>query len=385
MIKLINSSYRKAAQNINILSGLLFSIFSFVYLYYFQGDVVQALHFSLSEGKTYYSYLIGAIIATLILLIIAKLIRDNIKFDVPYLSLSYFPSFLCLSLITDIDYSVYTGNEIMHKWIWLFPLLLLLWWGIKYGLEHFFDMLPEERLTKTHLFISNLSILVLFAVVPILMSNTNINFHHELAVEKAIHDKKYKEALHVGYKSFETSRTLSALRAYAMSLSDEQGLGNQLFKFPQPYGADGLFFSADSKQVLRINADSLYQYLGEKPYINESVKAYLDRLYATQKGTYKVLDYYLSGLLLDKELDKFSAAVEECFFNEDSLPRYYQEALILQSKLSKVKPTFNLDTLLTNRFSKFEEEQSKHDKWIKQKNLIRHKFGDTYWWYYYYQ
>ena len=62
-----NLSYKRAVRILTGACGLLFSAFSFIYLYLFQGDVLGALHYSLSQGKTHYSPLAGAIIITLVL------------------------------------------------------------------------------------------------------------------------------------------------------------------------------------------------------------------------------------------------------------------------------------------------------------------------------
>ena len=48
-------SYKRAARILTVACGLLFSIFSIVYLFVLQKDVVGALHYSLSQGKTHYS------------------------------------------------------------------------------------------------------------------------------------------------------------------------------------------------------------------------------------------------------------------------------------------------------------------------------------------
>lgn len=54
-------SYKRAARILTVACGLLFSIFSIVYLFVLQKDVVGALHYSLSQGKTHYSPLAGAL------------------------------------------------------------------------------------------------------------------------------------------------------------------------------------------------------------------------------------------------------------------------------------------------------------------------------------
>ena len=74
-----------------------------------------------------------------------------------------------------------------------------------------------------------------------ILGNTNVNFHHELAVEQAIRNHHYEAARMVGAKSLETTRTLAVLRAYAMSL--EGTMGEHLFEYPQYYGAEGLLFA----------------------------------------------------------------------------------------------------------------------------------------------
>ena len=55
------------------------------------------------------------------------------------------------------------------------------------------------------------------------IGNTNVNFHHELAVEQAIRNHHYEAARMIGAKSLETTRTLTVLRAYAMSLEGTMG------------------------------------------------------------------------------------------------------------------------------------------------------------------
>ena len=62
-------SYKRAARILTVASGLLFTIFSIVSLFVLQKDVVGALHYSLSQGKTHFSPLVGAIIITVVLLV----------------------------------------------------------------------------------------------------------------------------------------------------------------------------------------------------------------------------------------------------------------------------------------------------------------------------
>lgn len=70
---------------------------------------------------------------------------------------------------------------------------------------------------------SNLAILTLLCLMTVGIGNTNVNFHHELAVEQAIRNHHYEAARMIGAKSLETTRTLTVLRAYAMSLEGTMG------------------------------------------------------------------------------------------------------------------------------------------------------------------
>lgn len=112
-------SYKRAARILTVACGLLFSIFSIVYLFVLQKDVVGALHYSLSQGKTHYSPLVGAIIITVVLLVFRWGINGLMGLKGPVRTLSYFPSCLLLGVLTDVDRTIFHGGNIGDKWFWL--------------------------------------------------------------------------------------------------------------------------------------------------------------------------------------------------------------------------------------------------------------------------
>ena len=230
---------------------------------------------------------------------------------------------------------------------------------------------------------SNLAILMLLCLMTVCIGNSNVNFHHELAVEQAIRDKDYAGARMVGVESLETTRTLTALRAHALSL--EGTMGEHLFEYPQYYGADGLLFDPHSQETLRLNADSLYVYLGAKPRATEKTTDYLARICRDDEGKHTALDYYLSALLLDKKLDKFASAVETYCFEQDTLPRYYREAVVLYKHSHPGYSRAVNDTLMVQRLNEFLSRQKEFTSPTEEKNRMRREYGDTYWWYYRYQ
>lgn len=378
-----NLSYKRAVRILTGACGLLFSAFSFIYLYLFQGDVLGALHYSLSQGKTHYSPLAGAIIITLVLLIFRWGINGLLGLKGSVRSLSYFPSCLLLGVLTDVNRSLYHGGNFADKWLWLLPLLLIMYVGVVFVLRRIFRHWLDHESSVIGLINSNLAILLILCLMTACIGNSDINFHHELAIENAIREKDYKAARKVGYESLDPSRTLTVLRAYA--LSREGTMGEHLFEYPQYYGSDGLLFSSSSQGTLRLDADSLYNYLGAKPYTAESTTDFLARICRDEVGKHTALDYYLSALLLDKKLDKFASVVEDSFFEQDTLPRYYHEAIMLYKQSHPAYPRVLNDTLMIQRLQEFDKLQKEYTSPVEQKNRMRREFGDTYWWYYRYQ
>ncbi len=378
-----NLSYKRAVRILTGACGLLFSAFSFIYLYLFQGDVLGALHYSLSQGKTHYSPLAGAIIITLVLLIFRWGINGLLGLKGSVRSLSYFPSCLLLGVLTDVNRSLYHGGNFADKWLWLLPLLLIMYVGVVFVLRRIFRHWLDHESSIIGLINSNLAILLILCLMTACIGNSDINFHHELAIENAIREKDYKAARKVGYESLDPSRTLTVLRAYA--LSREGTMGEHLFEYPQYYGSDGLLFSSSSQGTLRLDADSLYNYLGAKPYTAESTTDFLARICRDEVGKHTALDYYLSALLLDKKLDKFASVVEDSFFEQDTLPRYYREAIMLYKQSHPAYPCVLNDTLMIQRLQEFDKLQKEYTSPVEQKNRMRREFGDTYWWYYRYQ
>ena len=378
-----NLSYKRAVRILTGACGLLFSAFSFIYLYLFQGDVLGALHYSLSQGKTHYSPLAGAIIITLVLLIFRWGINGLLGLKGSVRSLSYFPSCLLLGVLTDVNRSLYHGGNFADKWLWLLPLLLIMYVGVVFVLRRIFRHWLDHESSIIGLINSNLAILLILCLMTACIGNSDINFHHELAIENAIREKDYKAARKVGYESLDPSRTLTVLRAYA--LSREGTMGEHLFEYPQYYGSDGLLFSSSSQGTLRLDADSLYNYLGAKPYTAESTTDFLARICRDEVVKHTALDYYLSALLLDKKLDKFASVVEDSFFEQDTLPRYYREAIMPYKQSHPAYPRVLNDTLMIQRLQEFDKLQKEYTSPVEQKNRMRREFGDTYWWYYRYQ
>jgi hypothetical protein len=202
-----------------------------------------------------------------------------------------------------------------------------------------------------------------------------------LQVEEALRKQDYEKARKVGEKTMDPSRNLTALRAYAMSR--EGTMGEYLFQYPQLYGAAGLLMGTSNDKALRLNADSLYTYLGAKPSLGEPAMNFFHRICQEESGNYTTLDYYLSALLLEKELDRFVKAFNELYTVKDSVPKYYQQALFLYEKMHPLSSEIR-DEAMEEEWKAYQNRKEELSGMVGENNWMRREFGDTYWWYYQY-
>ena len=374
---------RRTARIIAVASGLLFSVFSITYLSVFQKDVMESLHYSLAQGKTVYAPWMSAFLVTAVLLVLRWAINGLTGLKGPLKALSYFPSCLLLGVLTDVSHDVYHGGGIADVWTWMLPLVLVAYVAIAWLLARAARMWLNPELPDGLVVNSNLLILLLLCFMTVGIGNDNIHFHHELQVEEALRRQDYGQALEVAGKTMDPSRNLTVLRAYAMS---RQGtMGENLFRYPQLYGAAGLLMGASNDKALRLNADSLSVYLGAKPALGEPALDFFRRICHEETGNYTTLDYYLSALLLEKKLDEFVKEFEALYTVRDSIPFYYNQALFLYAKMHDSAIDEVSVEALNGLWEKYRTKQEELSGHRGEANWMRREFGDTYWWYYQYK
>ena len=374
---------RRTARIISVASGLLFSAFSITYLSVFQKDVMEALHYSLAQGKTVYAPWVSAIIITVVLLVFRWALNGLTSLKGLLKGLSYFPSCLLLGVLTDVGHNVYHGGGIAEVWAWKLPLVLVIYVLIAWFLGRTARLWLNPQIQDGYVINSNLLTLLVFCVMTIGIGNDNIHFHHELQVEEALRKQEYERALEVAGKTMDPSRNLTALRAYAMS---RQGMmGESIFRYPQLYGAAGLLMDASNDKALRLNADSLSVYLGGKPVLGETALDFFRRICHEETGNYTTLDYYLSALLLEKKLDEFVNEFDALYIVRDSIPLYYNQALFLYAKMHDRSTEEITNEDLEALWEKYRTKQKELSGHRGEANWMRREFGDTYWWYYQYK
>ena len=375
--------YQRTARILTVACGLLFSVFCFLYLYVFQQDLLEAFHYSLAEGKTRFSPLGTALWTTGILMLVRWLVNRLLHLQGGVRELAYFPSCLLLGVFTSVGSAVYQGKAIETVWMWLLPLLLVLFFGVAYVARKFWDAYFGRTFDEWWTVNTNLLILLLLCVMTVSVGNTDIHFHHELAVEASLKQGDYARAREIGKKMVHPSRSLTALRMY--TLSKDKAMGEALFQYPQLYGAEGLLLDGESGNRFRLTSDSLYVYLGSAPQAGEKAVDYFGRICRDEVGSHVALDYYLSALLLERRLEKFTAEFEALYEAGDSIPRYYEEALFLHDKLHPSKTRKVESEELEQKWKAYEERQLELAGTVGEGNHMRRKFGDTFWCYYQYR
>lgn len=375
----IHTSNKETARVLPWVCGSLFFAFSFVYLFVFQRDVLETLHYSLAHGKTQYAPLASAVVLSVVLVLLRWGTGCLLGLRGKWHSWAYFPSCLLLGVLTDVGRGVYM-KEYHSVWGWLLPVLLLAYVVVSFGVRHVLHQ-GTKVVEKTSVVTLNVNMLVLIGLclMAVSIGNTNRDFHRELQIERYLRSGQYGKALGVDTYAQKPTRTQTALRA--MSMAHEGTMGEKLFQYPQLYKSEGLFFDDDSLNTLRYTNDSLYRLLGVRPYPREPHLLFLKNICYKGTGKYVALDYYLSALLLDKNIGGFRNAIVDFYDSSDTLPRYYKEAMLLCGRTH----SFPVDSLMFQRFTAFNEKRVQYSGRMEEHKEMKNEFGDTYWWYYHYQ
>lgn len=385
---IINNSkslLENAARILSVSCGVLFVLFSFFYLFKIQGEILAEAQFVFSKGVTTYSVPIGAVVITVILYLLQFVVQLIAKIPARWYSLSFFPSFLVLTILTDINRKVF-DNFTFGAWTWLVPVLLVLYILIIIWLKK----IPESNSEKEHgniyayLWPNYLIMLAMCIITGSRQGATDV-YHYELRTERLILDGDYEEALTVGKKSLSASRRLTELRAYAMAKSG--CLGESLFEYPQYYGSAGLLDINDTLSHYRLSVQEICRTLGA--YCGKSIKTtdgYLKLMLDRDTANAQPLgDYYLCTLLLKKDLKSFASVLPKYYQINDSLPKAYSEAMLIvpehacdSDSLYKTR----IDTAIVSRFKEYKLLKNEYKNPTERINKTRRKFGNTYWWYY---
>lgn len=389
-MRYLPNSKNSSTISIQLVCAIVFILFTLPYLYFFQADMLAAAQHVLSGGQTSYSPIAGALIITLILLCVQRVVQRIAGLRKHSYALTYFPSMMLLTLLTSITLDGSTMYALGFR-AWLMPLLLAVWVvavllarGLQ-GVEPARE--PTGLMSRAMWF--NMLQLSLFIILSVSMSNTHAVEHYRMKAETYLMKGDYRGALQVGQKSLESDDNLQMIRMYALARTDQ--LGENLFAYPVAGSSASMLPVEGLSKFMMYPVDSLYKFLGAKPRGAMTTHRYLELLQRRDSFARKpVADYELCGLLIDKQLDQFVSRLQTLYADSDSviadrLPKHYREALILYTHQRLRPQIVYRNSVMDEDWKNLKDLEKQYTDSTERKGKVEELYRGTYWYYYEYE
>lgn len=374
---------------LRVMCAIVFWIFSALWLFCFQADLLAVAQHVLSGGLTNYHRLLSPVIIIVLLQLLQMLVYSLTRLRKRGHALTYFPSMLVLAALTDVspDIDIHAS---WGYWWWLFPLLIVVWLVLVFLMRTLQDVEPKVEPVGvfSRAMWVNVSLMVLMILMVACLSNTNAVFHYRMKAEACLLENDWEGALKVGRKSLESDANLQMVRMYALARKGE--LGERLFLYPIVAGSSAMLPTGGEARSILYPVDSIYRYFGGRPAEKMLPMRYLKLLERRDTVVSRPLaDYELCGLLIDKRLDEFVNMLCQYYQvsdaqNADRLPKHYREALTLYNHL-RSKPRFVYqNAVMEEDFNNFKDLEAKYPLDTERKGKVEEQYAGTYWYYYYY-
>lgn len=375
-------------------SVVVFIVFSFCWLYFFQADFLAVTNHTLATTPNASALentrILVALFLTLVLLLILLGARAVAPLKNGLFALTFFPSFWALTLLGNLQQLLASARAAI---VWgIASVVLLALWGL---VSRFFSRLSRYETNTRTMWVNLLLLSVMMGGVAAL-TNTQAVYHYRARMETLLLEQQPAEALQVGLKSLETDASLTMLRAYSLACCQQPNpdgqsstlLAERLFQYPVGgNGADLVPSTADShSRTLRYPVDSIYRRLGALPRRRQTTAQYLETLERHHQATAVVRDYVLCGLLVDRRLDDFVRLLPRYYTVNDSvtLPRHYREALTLYRHL-RAQPRLVYHHAVTEEdYRNLQELESQYGDPRERKIRVLENYFGSYWYYYEY-
>ena len=372
----------------HVLCTFVFALFSFFYLYYYQADLMTIMQHVLSEGQTHYNHFVGAVLITIVLLLIqVGVVRLFQRMRLSW-AFTFVPSALLLAMITDVRQSASAANGFIEfGWGgYVLPLCLIMFFVVVWGLNTsgITDKYNLDFKNPTHKLWVNLTVILLLMLFVCGWGNSDRVLHDRLHVEQCLADNDVDEALRTLQLHSDADDNLTMLTAYALSRKGQ--LPERLFEFPLKGGSASLMPNGKNVGFGLIADTTFYAYLGNAYLQRMSTMHYLAYQRRDMRLNRRAVDYQLCAYLMDKKLDAFARNITKYYEVNDSvqLPKHYKEALILYTHSHSNPCIVYHDNVLDADF----EDMQKLEKSIadarERQTALRDTYGNTYWYYYMY-
>ena len=385
MAKHIRPKNNRDSQVISLICGVIFAVFCVLYLYLLQPFLIGFEQHRLSAGQTVYYPIVGTVILCVFLTFLGFIHHYLFRLPARGVALSWFPSCYLMLLLTcmHFDNIASDGGHTPIVALCVLPIIYI----VVHILLHLYPDEQEERPTMTHYLKTNLLILSVMFFITGLFANTNHLFHYEIKAAGLFDSGQYDDVLRVGSRYPQTTRSLSAYRAYALSQKGE--LGEHLFFYPAKGSHDLLLVPQDN--ALSRHNMRMFRRLGFVPDTQNDfpVTRFLEIAHRRDTLSSRYLsDYLLSAYLLDRNLPDFVSLLQQtCEQYGEPLPRHFREALLLNAQAHQ---EMQVDSTAwtpqdEERFDAFIRifQESRDDNVNAATSSCL--FGDTYWHYYFFE
>lgn len=369
---------------IRLMCAIVFVIFSFGWLFYFQPDVLAMAQHVLSGGLTHYNRWVGALLITFLLMLLQQGVYGFVRLQRRAYAMTYGPSLLLLGLLTDVTLKGSGAIAYASHW-WLFLLLLMVWWGLTFLARKWQEI---ETVSDSRFFSRTMWISILVMAIQMMccawIGSTNAVLHYRMKAEQCLKDGDAKGALMAGRKSLESDESLLMLRMYA--LAQEDALGERLFEYPITGNSSQILPTDSLSHLMMYPADSLYRFLGARPAERLAPMRYLQLLERRDSVNRKAIsDYLLCGYLIDRQIDDFAREIQRRYTINDSLPKHYREALTLYTHLRSRPVVVYHDNVMDEDYDNLSELERQYPDKTERKVKVEEHYRGTYWYYYRYE
>ena len=371
---------------IRVMCAIVFVVFSLAWLYCFQADVIAMTQHQLSGGLTHYNKVVGTLIITTLLLLLQLVVYGFTRLKKRTHALTYVPSMLVLSMLTDVSQQIASDDGITHTVSWWGVVLVIAVWLPVVFLARQFQEVEEDSsysLVSRPMWINMLMMSVMMMGVAWL-GNTDAVFHYRMQVEGLLAEGKFDKAAKVGRKSLESDQHLLMLRMYALARTG--GLGDHLFEYPISGTSQDMLPTNGRTRMMLCPEDSLYRFLGARPAEKMEPVRYLQLLLRRDAVPRKTIgDYLLCSYLIDRDLDRFAREIGRYYVIDDKLPKHYREALILYAHL-RANPLFVYQNpVMEEDFGNLRDMEQQYPMLSERKGKVGEQYRSTYWYYYNYE
>ena len=367
----------------SIVCAVVFCLFSLTYLFFYQDDILTMEQHVLSNGVTCYNRTIGAVILTLLLLLIQAGTDIATRRCTKHPAMTYFIPMMLIAILTDVSPNIDKGYSI-GNWAWGAPLLLIVYAIATYMSASLLanNEGPYHK-SQFRILWENLSIMAIFMLLTCATSNTDRIFHQRMRIDKLASEGKYAEALAVRQGRTDADSSITMLRAYA--LSKKGLLGERLFEYPLKGGSDALLPNGTSVKAMICEEKFIFHNVAEVMKQKVRPMKYLRWMRSHGYAKPQSEDYILCGYLLDKDIDAFAKEVsKDPRFLKNQLPKHYREALVLYNHLRSNPIVLYRNAVAEADYTDFQTILRNTPEKESRKALAQDAYGNTYWYYYWY-